>query len=441
MFARLGRALAILLLLGLLVSAWPGWLQGAPYEMRRWVVLADPSLRQAAEKLAQWRKDGRLSHADHGFNFSPEQANYFAYFCPAEKGVVDARLQLSPEMAADYVTVRRALLDNDSSTTAWRGILRSRRVTHLILYDNDPERERAIYRRLVQTGREWFPLDLVGRSAIFGWKDPRQETAPLERLRLSLREEAYHPSEAEKAPADWPGRGPQPSAWWQAFVKARPASSPDRDRAALLLTQFEALRPSTLQARGRAWETTRIAGAAAAGSATLSRGVQQALDLYCFQAIHHEVPLEAKGKVTGLDSFALELREAYFQNRDDAPPELLWLAIRAARRALRQDPDDAYAYVILGQVYLHLGRHTREGSQSQLVPHLARLRIVQIGAAFHQALLVDTDLLSAARGSGDALSDHGTGRSPGKAPARGSPPDAGQGMSFGRRSRRMAATS
>jgi hypothetical protein len=398
LYARLGRAAAVRLLLGLLVAAWPGWLQGGPYEMRRWVVLADPSLTEAAEKLVEWRKNGRLAEEDHAFNFSPEVANYFAWFCPAAKGIVDARLQAPPEAAADYVTVRRALLDGPTSNGDWRGILRGRRINHVVLYDSNPERVRAVYRRLVQDSQEWFLIGLTGRTALFGWHDPRLETARLEDLRLSLTAEAYQPSEAEKAPAEWPGRGPEVAAWWQPFVSIRPSDSPDRDKAALLLTQFEALRPATLQDRGRAWETTRIAGAIAAGSATLSLGVQQALDLDCFQVLHNELPHDDKGRLTDVAFFALEHRQAYFQDRDDAPPELLWLAIRAARRALRQDPDDASAYVILGRAYLNLGRHTRERGQSQLLPNLARLRIVQTAAAFHQALLVDADLLAAHAG-------------------------------------------
>lgn len=398
LYARLGRAAAIVLLLALLVAAWPGWLQGPPYEMRRWGVLADPSLRESAEKLAEWRASGQLSDEDRGFNFAPEVANYFAWFCPAEKGVLDARLQLSPAAAADYVTVRRTLFGDNSSTADWRSILRARQVNHLILYDSNPERERAIYGRLVRKSADWFLLDLAGRSAIFGWKDPRQETASLERLRLSLSAEAYHPSETDKAPSQWPGRGPRTPAWWQAFVTARPAGSPDRDKAALMLTQFETLRPSTLQTWSRAWEVSRIAAAASVGPATLSLGLQQVLDLYCFQTLHDELPSYAKGKLPGLARFALGLRQAFFQDHDDAPSELLWLAIRAARRALRRDSDDAHAYVILGQAYLNLGRHTRELGQAQDLPYLARLRIVQTSAAFHQALRVDANLLAAHAG-------------------------------------------
>ncbi|MGH7169055.1 MAG: hypothetical protein ACRELG_02095 [Gemmataceae bacterium] len=400
LYARLGRATAVLLLLGLLVAAWPGWLQGAPYERRRWVVLADPSLKEAAEKLAEWRNDGQLAEEDRGFNFSPEEANYFAYFCPAEKGIVDARMQVSPRAAVDYVTVRRALLGEDPSTTAWRSILRARRITHMILYDSDPRREQAIYARLVQNDGEWFLLDLAGRCAIFGWKDPRQETAALKGPRRSLTAKVYYPTDAEKAPARWPGRGPQAAEWWQPFVTARPAGSLDRDRAALLLTQFKALRPPTLVARGRAWESSRIAAAAAAGSATLSLGLQQALDLYYFQALHGELPLDAKGRLTGLAPLALGLREWYFQQRDDAPPELLWLAIRAARRALHDNPDDAHAYLILGQAYLELAGGTRERSWNERIANgrrlqLRRLRQVQATTALHQALIREPDLLAA----------------------------------------------
>jgi hypothetical protein len=396
---RLVRAAALLLMLGLLVAAWPGWLQGAPYEMRRWLVLADPSLRQAAQRINDWRADGKLAGGDRGFNFAPEVANYFAWFCPEEKGRIDVRLQVSPAVAADYVTVRQSLLDDAPSKIDWRRILRAGNIDHVVLYDNNPERMQAVYRRLAQRPDEWFLMAVEGRTAIFGWRDPRKTAAAaLEKLRFPLLEKTYLPSEKDKAPLNWPGRGPETPSWWNAFVKTRPAGTLDRDEAALLLTQFDTLRAPTLLFHSQMWDASRIASVLGFGPATLATRLQQILDLYCFQILHTELPRDSQGRPTALAQLALALRANYLQAQDDAPPEFLWLVIRAARRALGHDPDDVQAYLILGEAYLRLVQATRERTPAQHLPLLEHVHELQASTAFHQALLLDPDLIAAHAG-------------------------------------------
>jgi tetratricopeptide (TPR) repeat protein len=396
-FARLGRGAALLLLMGLLVSAWPGWLQGAPYEMRRWVVLPDPSLRQAAEQLKQWRETGRLADEERGFHFSPEEANYFAYFCPGEKGIVDARLHVSPATAVEYVQVRRALLGERASRTDWQSILRARGINHLVVYDSNEKRIHRVCQRLARQDEEWVPTALTGRTAIFAWKDPQRPSAAAKLPRLSIREEAYHPSEAKKAPRDWPGRGPEPPAWWHAFVRGRPAGSPDSDQAALLLLEFELRSQQHQEQRYVAWDASRVAAAVAAlgGPPVLAGTMQQALDLQCFRVDHSPTPVQVNPQKPDMDTLAVGLRNSYLLEQDDAPPEYLWLAIRAARRALHDNPDDARAYLILGEAYLRLLRNTRERFWKVTMPILKRLRQVQASAALNQALLLQPDLLPA----------------------------------------------
>jgi hypothetical protein len=394
-YARLGRASALVLLLALLVSAWPGWLQGTPYEMRRWVVVADPSVRQAAEKLAAWRRDGQLTEADRVFNFSPEEANYFAWFCPAEKGIVDARLRVSPAVAADYVTVRRALLDESPPRTDWRSLLRAWHVNHIVVYDSNSERVNRVFRRLVQNKDEWILIGLTGRTSIFGWKDPQRPAVALNVPRLPVKEDAYHPSEAKKAPAEG-GPGPQSPAWWSAFVTARPDGSPERDEAALFLLDFETRSLQNRDDRSLAWDASRIASVA--GSAVLPSlgvGMQQSLDLFCFKIDRSETPIRLNSREPTLERVAFGLRMSYLLQQDDAPAEYLWLAIRAARNAVHKNPHDAHAYLILGESYLRLMHNTRERAWKESMPILSRLRQVQASTALNQALLLQPDLMTA----------------------------------------------
>jgi hypothetical protein len=403
LFARLCRATAVLLMLGLLIAAWPGWLQGPPYEMRRWVVLADPSLREAADKLAEWWRYGRMAFGDYGFNFSPEEANYFAYFCPEEKGFLDARLSASHEAAADYVAVRRALLGQPSPPTAnaagwrdWRSIFRARRINHVTVYDSNLERVDSVFQRLIRDEREWKLIGLTGRTAIFSWKDPQHEVHALD-IAFPLKEEAYQPSEALKAPPRWPGRQPEPPTWWRAFIKTRPANSVDREQAHMLLLDFDTRSQQNRLQRSLAWNASRLVGpiGAGAGSPALSVYLQQALDLYCYEFSTATTPQNVDQSKPTVETLAFVQRMNYLLTQDDAPPEYLWLAIRDARRALRDNPDDAHAYLTLGETYLRLLQGTRERVWRSRLPRLTRMRQVQASAALNQALIVQPDLLPA----------------------------------------------
>src|SRR5206468_3536099 len=71
-------------------------------------------------------------------------------------------------------------------------------------------------------------------------------------------------------------------------------------------------------------------------------------------------------------------------------PALPLLAVRAARRALAANPDDAAAWLRLAQAYRLVDRATWEGLPAPLPP-LAYLRHVQVTTALKQALALDPD--------------------------------------------------
>src|SRR5262249_17767279 len=79
-------------------------------------------------------------------------------------------------------------------------------------------------------------------------------------------------------------------------------------------------------------------------------------------------------------------------NQDDAPPALLYLAVRSARRALDREPQDARAWLALGEGYLWLLRRTRERSWSRRVPELDRLRRAQASTALNRAIALEPAL-------------------------------------------------
>jgi Flp pilus assembly protein TadD len=67
--------------------------------------------------------------------------------------------------------------------------------------------------------------------------------------------------------------------------------------------------------------------------------------------------------------------------------------VRAARRALAVNPDDAQAYEVLGESYLRLIRDTRERAWRSRLPQLVQIRHVQASAALNQAVLLNPPAL------------------------------------------------
>jgi tetratricopeptide (TPR) repeat protein len=87
----------------------------------------------------------------------------------------------------------------------------------------------------------------------------------------------------------------------------------------------------------------------------------------------------------------------FFAPLVERPPALPLLAVRAARRAVADNPADANAWLRLGQAYLVLGNTTRERSVEGLLPPLSNVRHVQIVTALEQAVRLNPDIEDAHR--------------------------------------------
>jgi tetratricopeptide (TPR) repeat protein len=383
--ARLGLALSIL---ALAVAAWTGTLQSHVRGPRAWGVEADPSLRLAADQLQRWRQQGALGKG-RGFNFVPEAADYFAWACPDEQGFLNGGLQASAEEAADYVAVRRGLLMQDAGgqgfgSRKWRDILRARGVNHVVVYSNEDRHAEVVMRHLLSQEQEWPLLHLQGRTAIFGWRPQGTEVphhgqdrrAPdlFRNLELPNLDRLVFAADSQtEAPGAAPVREPQPFFWWDSFWRPRPSRSVFADEARMALIYFEARTAAYARRHERTWNNglfaSWIAGAAPAGLSPFPR-------------------LNLQMTAAGAD----DSRTSFFLGQDDGPREALYLAIRAGRRAVWENPDDPQAYLALGEAYYLLGQHSRERSWAVHFDLLGRLRTVQAIAAFNFALRLNSDL-------------------------------------------------
>jgi tetratricopeptide (TPR) repeat protein len=399
-----GRALTLLLGLVLLVVSVPGWLQRSQpsFHHMGWSVLVDPSLRAMAEKIHGWREAGLQPEQTRWFNMYFEIANYLAWFAPGEQTFLDQSLPNFRKTAEDYLAVRQGLeqeLERDLATskTDWQKILREQHVRYWI-FDSLNTQADVVARWILFTHpEEWVLCHLEGRIAVFGWLDP-QQPAPdpsIRRLALDLRGSAFGPS-AEPAPP----RGVEPVLppdWWHACWDAwlrpeRPLSS-DRESIALYNFRYEFVeRPREIAKYWRIWQGAIAAGAIAN---SLSHGPVPdsllALSWSCtYNDLFHPGSMRLRRQLLQSEGPAIRACDDYVRNQFVEAPSL-YLAVRAARRALRVNPDDESSYFRLGQSYQHL-RNLPQESQlynlpAQLAPQwLDAIRRTQMVVAFQNCL-------------------------------------------------------
>jgi tetratricopeptide (TPR) repeat protein len=370
-----GAAYGILVaaLLALIGLAWEGSLQGWRLESRRaaWAVQPDPSLQRVAQTLRQWRQQGKLREADRVFAFHPDVVPYCAWFCwPEEvKGFFDHRLTLFGRTARVYEEVCRDLnpIVGPPGENGWRKVFREQGISYLVLYDRDPQ--------LLLTGGlpGWVLLRVDGAALIYGWKQGNEPERPMperfdaERLAFGPEGEA---SPLPPAPGRGPGRGAHPEPWISP-PQSRPLPAWESSAATVYLGLYSESAP------------VHHAAGKAQGLGTLAAG------MLGVAAAPAGIPATAAGIV--LRHPQSRTFPLFVGGAAERPPALPLLAVRAARRALADNPEDANAYLRLAQAY----RVLRDDTGETRLPPLAMLRHVQMVTALEQALVLNPDLVEA----------------------------------------------
>jgi hypothetical protein len=380
---RAGHVLTAVLVVGLLVCAWPGWLQAPPFEPRRWTVEVPASLQTGVDRTGEWLRASGIGPQARGLHLCAETAYAFAWFCPDQVGVRDEGLA--------------AAIRGDAGAPAdWEERMRAAGITHVFLYDPDRGRLSTTLARLADDPRQWPLLHVEGYLAVFGWRDPARRADLFAGRQLDLEQLAFHPSADKKAPERGPNDEPQPRQWWDAFwqpIRPRPI---DQDEATLHLFHAEALRQSAPRRHIAVW--MNVQSAALVGAAAGWAGPGGLLDARLRLArLGPKIP-EQLARFETLpvpDQLAHALMHQFELQRDDTPPALLYLAVRAARRAVAVNPNDAQAYLVLGESYLRLLHDTRERGWGERLPDLFQLRRVQASTALNRAVALKPDFAQA----------------------------------------------
>src|SRR5579875_2651666 len=403
-----GRVVTLLLGLALLIVTVPGWLQKSQPAFHRtgWSVLVDPTLQAMAQTIRGWREAGQLPEEPNWFNMYAEIANYLAWFAPGERAFLDPSLPSFRAATEDYLAIRQGLeqeTERDLAVlkTDWRKILHDRHVRFWIFDALNTRADLTARLILFLQSEEWVLCHLGGRIAIFAWRDPQQPaSSPSPQLALDLKRSAFG-TNAEPAPSH--GVEPAlPRNWWQACWEAwrrpDPPLTSDRDSLAFYDFRYQYVElPREIYKYSRTWQGAVAAGAIA--SSLLHGPVPHSLLALSWSCTYND--LFPPGAVQPLrrplpsEQPALQARENYVNGQFLEPPSL-YLAVRAARRALRANPEDELTYLRLGQVYQHLRNLPQEGQLRTLPPQLSlqwldAIRRTQMAAALQNCLRLQPD--------------------------------------------------
>jgi tetratricopeptide (TPR) repeat protein len=340
-WALVGRVALVVMSLGLIGLAYPGWLQGFKDDSRRvaWGVRPDPSLQQVAETVRDWRTRGILRDEDCALVIDRDVTNYLAWFCPQAK------------------TVFRERSEEGRPSKAVVGFedFRNSDFNYAIVA------EPASFRLLHQPGR-WALLHVDGRAAILGWRKEAGCRRPVDVPALDANRLAD--SGLAGVPSQGPRRDPDPPDLWTRLRKPIRPPTLESEAAGTYLRQFRAEKlPQQQQHASNRWAAYAAGLTGAPASRTSCLGV-------------------AAGLVDP---------QRLLGDLDGDLPVLPLVTVRLCRTALAANPDDVAAHVRLGQAYLALDRLSGERSGGKVLPLLVELRHVQIVTALEQALIGDPD--------------------------------------------------
>jgi hypothetical protein len=378
--AATARFTMLLALVLALLLAWPGWLGPdanveAPSRRVAWRVIPDPTMERLAKKLNGWYDAGELPKGEaRGFHSPPAFSNYCAWFCPAEKGMVDQRLTAPPQAIADFLALRRAF-GLTSRTKADRPeppdpLLEKAGVTHIVMSGpvvlHAPPQITGLGLNLFLNPNQWPVWAIEGRGVICG----RRDSYPKLRIDPTRRAvgDAVEPLPAEPIAS---GEPPHATTLWDRFHAAPAPVPPETYETGLWLAYRTAV-----GARSEiAIHAARYFGLAA-------------------------------GRVTiGLPDLAGQCLNTFMPQQIAIPFETAWwrspegrsgrsaslLAVRAARRAIRANSADPEAYVRLAQAYGTMDSDTIIGPYQRITA--ARQAIVRLSAAPYRQTAADEEMV------------------------------------------------
>jgi hypothetical protein len=382
------RAMTLLIFLCLPVVAWAGWLQPKPYEPRGWAIEVDRSLQEASTQWHSWRETGRIPASERCWNSSVDVAHYLAWFGQGEQSFLDSRYSLFDDNTkADYLALHSIF--TPSSEGSVLPVLRQRQVHYLIIH-GDATAALNLLLKARYSPNAWSVIYENGSVTIGFWHDGTGLAADVPVWQPERY--AYDPKFARLSETEG-SRPPRLPDWKDPFVREPLVSNPDRDEASLMLWCFDFDRVQQAEQFQPLWKTSLAAalvtpGGVGTASPALLADTALRLSLITLPPIKPDQSFS----LTPAAALALHLGNAELASMDEASPSWLFLAIRAARRAVQAAPEDALAWQLLGDAYQRLYEHTSERAEYSKWFGLRQLRSAQVIAAWQQALKLNPQL-------------------------------------------------
>jgi len=389
-----GRLATLLAGIALLTAAWPGMLHAnfeEPLATRHvsWQLEVDPSLRQAAVRMRELCLSGVMGDGN-GFNFTPEVADYLAWFCPEEKTFFDRRYSLFPKVTESYLDLKTALspykerpqsqadlnLKERERARSLADEMSKHHINHLILSGPRFDDISPALIRLWRNPSRWTVLYMDGRSAIFGWTPPGTTSAE-----NRFKTHAFRPAPlafgpdvpiSARAPETAPRLEEIPTEW-ERLWRGPAGPSLSTNTCSMLFTYSSVLHSQAelyAMANTAVWDILSLAGP---------------VDAACYGpfAASAVVPLRLirPDRLTGA---GFPIRNELIYDRRLEPAATALLAVRAGRRAVKESPQDFRAYLNLAKAIQFLSQVEEGGT-------LHGIRQFQRVAALHRALALNAD--------------------------------------------------
>jgi hypothetical protein len=198
---------------------------------------------------------------------------------------------------------------------------------------------------------------------------------------------------------DQPPRPPRVVPDWARYYMNGPAPHPlASDEAQAHLAYFDSCAPEWGQKNRQAWQPAYAA--CMVGAVCPVGGPVSPSTLIAFRACVSTpffpqagpTPPAGAKRSPWVDRIAQGMVGGFVENQEEGPAGAALLAVRAARRAVAANPDDAQAYLRLYQAYGTLRFRTQERAWAPRFPMLDVLRQVQMVAALQNALEIDPEM-------------------------------------------------
>jgi hypothetical protein len=403
-----GRLATAVVLAALLIVAWPGLLHPRPDDIRSshrvcWSLTTHDSFVRAADAIRDLRARGVLRPESRAFNLSFEAAYLCAWYCPEEKNYYDLRLSpFGDTVTSDYIRARAELEyrplksaeprkpgEGQPPDSVFPSVFtkdRNHPIDHVIVtgpewgYLRGPYLNGSVPQRFWNNAVEWTMLYGDGRTMIFGWNDPRREGTPFAAAEFDPvpkalgRDVVPDRTEGELDLASRSSTAEQASTadWWSWYTKGPEPRSAALDDSAMLRDAYVI----RAQRREQALHAARIVG-------TTHLSVTQF------------------GTGAGFPAGVTRLLEGFRLGRYSAtgvPAEfsaLTLLAVRSARQAIKETPNDPQAHYNLALAIDLLSQQQSDMGLGRTNPLLEDIRQAQIINALSRAVQLNPDFADA----------------------------------------------